>query len=152
MFNTVRACTQAKQMLSRHACASQELCSCQEQQQHIISLHCSAPDTQIPTKNWGKVDRAALARLVHNGDMDINDLSYKSINAVGSEHFCHRDKKNFRCNFHDFAAAFDFEAKYSGARRRGGKTMHFSLLCISGHLKSPPPTLVNNRRRQQQCI
>jgi hypothetical protein len=107
------------------------------------------PDMQIPTKNWGKVDKAAPARLVHNGDVDINDLSYKNIDAVGSEHFCHRDKTNFCRNFRDFAATFNLKAEYSGARRRGGKTMHFSLLYISGHLKSPPPTLVNNRRRQR---
>ncbi len=148
MSNAVRVCTGANQMLSKHASASQELCSCQEQQQHIISLRCLAmSNTQILTKNWGKVNRAALARLVHNGDMDINDLSYKNINAVGSEHVCHHDKKNFCHNFRDFSATFNLQAEYSGAKRRGGKMMCFSLLYISGHLKSPPPTLVNNRRR-----
>jgi hypothetical protein len=45
------------------------------------------PDTQILTKNWGKNDKAALARLVHDGDMDINDLSYKNIDADGKEYF-----------------------------------------------------------------
>ncbi len=34
MSTAVRACTQAKPILSRHACASQELRNCQEQQQH----------------------------------------------------------------------------------------------------------------------
>ena len=149
MSNAVRVCTGANQMLSKHASASQELCSCQEQQQHIISLRCLAmSNTQILTKNWGKVNRAALARLVHDRDVDINNLSYKNIDTVRSEHFCHRNKKNFCRNFHDFAATFDLESKYSGARRRGGKTMHFSLLYISGHLKSAPPILIPNRCMQ----
>ncbi len=34
MSNAVRACKQAKPILSRHVCASQELRTCQEQQQH----------------------------------------------------------------------------------------------------------------------
>ncbi len=154
MTNAVRACMQAKPMLSRHAWVSQELCSCQEQQQHTISLRCLAmpDDMQLPTKKWGKVNKAALTRLVHNGDMDINDLSNNNIDNVGKEYFCHRKKKNFCRNFRDFAATFELEAEYSGARRRGGKTMGFSLFYISGHLKTPPPTLGDNICRQQQCI
>ncbi len=90
------------------------------------SPSCSAmPDTQLSTKKWGKVNRAALAKLVHDGDVDINDLSTAHIDAVGKEHFRHRDKKNFCHNFRDFAATFDLEAKYSGARKRAGKTMRF---------------------------
>jgi hypothetical protein len=53
------------------------------------------PNMQLPTKKWGKVDKAALAKLVHNRDVDINDLSYNNINAVRKEHFCHPNKKNF---------------------------------------------------------
>ena len=118
-------CMQAKQMLTRHEHASQELFSCQQQQQHIISLRCLAmPDMEIPSKNWGKVDRAALARLVHNRDVDINNLSHKNINAVWKEYFCHCDKKIFFHNYRDFAATFDLEAEFSGARRRWGKMMN----------------------------
>ncbi len=83
------------------------------------------PNMQIPTKKWGTVDRAALVKLVHDGDVDINDLSTAHIDAVQKEHFCHRDKKNFRRNYRDFAATFDLEAEYSGARRRADKTMCF---------------------------
>ena len=83
------------------------------------------PNMQIPTKKWGNVDRAALAKLVHNGDMDINDLSTAHIDAVQKEYFCHPDKKNFHRNYRDFAATFDLEAEYSRARRRAGKTMRF---------------------------
>ncbi len=53
------------------------------------------PYTQLPTKKWGKVNKAALAKLVHDRDVDINNLSYDNINAVGKEHFCHCNKKNF---------------------------------------------------------
>jgi hypothetical protein len=110
------------------------------------------PDTQLSTKKWGKVDRAALAKLVHNGDVDINNLSTNYIDAVGKEHFCHCNKKNFSRNFRDFAATFNLEAKYVGARRRGGKTMCFSLIYTSGHLKSHPPTLIDNSCKQQRRI
>jgi hypothetical protein len=101
------------------------------------------PDMQRSTKKWGKVDRANLARLVHDGDVDINDLTYGHINAFGIENFCHHDKNNFCCNFRDFVATFNLKAEYRGARRRGGKTMRFSLFYISGHLKTPPPTLAD---------
>jgi hypothetical protein len=96
------------------------------------------PDMQLPTKKWGKLNKATLVELVHDVDVDINNLSYDNINTVRKENFCHRDKKNFCHNFHDFAATFDFEAEYSGARRRGGKTMRLSLFCIFGHLQIPP--------------
>ncbi len=76
------------------------------------------PDTQLPTKNRGKANKAAFTRLVHNGDVDINNLSYKNINAVGKERFCHCNKKNFCRNFRDFAATINLKAKYSRARRR----------------------------------
>ncbi len=79
-------------------------------------MQCTSP------KKWGKVNKAALPNLVNNGDVDINDLSTKSINAVQAKYFRHREKKNFRCNFRDFAAAFAHETKYSGARIEQGKS------------------------------
>ncbi len=75
------------------------------------------PDKMQP-KKWGKADRAALADLVNDGDVDINDLSAKTIDAIRDALFRHRDKKNFRRNFRDFAAANALESEYSGARRR----------------------------------
>ncbi len=137
-------------LLSSHVWASQELCTCHEQQQHTNTLRCSAmPGTQLPTKNWGKADNAALARLVHHGDVDIKHLSSDYIDAVGEEYFCYCSKKNFSHNFCDFAAAFHLEAKYSRARRRGGKSMRFSLLYYSGLLKTPPSPLVDKKWRQR---
>jgi hypothetical protein len=106
------------------------------------------PNMQLPTKNWGKAGKAALARLVHDGDMGINNLAYENMDIVGKEYFCHRDKKNFSHIFRDFAATFNLEAEYSGARRRRGKMIRFSLLFYSGLLKTHPPTLINNRQRQ----
>jgi hypothetical protein len=105
------------------------------------------PDTQLPTKNWGKGNKAALARLVHNKDVDIKDLLSNYIGAFGKEYFCHCSKKNFRRNFCNFAAAFNLKAKYCGARRREGKSMCFPLLYYSGLLNTPPPPLVNIRWR-----
>jgi hypothetical protein len=133
--NAIRACMQPKQMMTRLACARQELCSFLPGTTINISSQspsCSAmPDMQLSTKMWGKVDGAALAKLVHSRDVDINNLSTAHIDAVRKEHFCHYNKKNFRRNFRDFAATFDLEAKYSRARKRAGKTMHFRLLYIS---------------------
>jgi hypothetical protein len=106
------------------------------------------PNMQLSNKKWGKVNRAALAKLVHDGDMDINNLSTNNIDAVRKEHFCHREKKNFHRNFHDFAATYDLEVEYSGARRREDKTMCFPLIYTSGHLKNPLSTLVDNTHRQ----
>jgi hypothetical protein len=61
--------------------------SCQEQQQHTNILRCSAmPYTQLPTKNWGKAKKATLAKLVHNRDMDIKDLSSNNIDTVGKDY------------------------------------------------------------------
>ncbi len=70
-------------------------------------------NTQLPTKKWGKVDKAALVRLVHDRDVDIINLSYDNIHAVGKAYFCHREKKNFCRNFRDFATTFNLEAEYS---------------------------------------
>jgi hypothetical protein len=75
------------------------------------------PDMQLPSKNWVKANKAALARQVHGRNMDIKDLLSNYIDAIGKEHFCHCGKKNFCRIFRDFAAAFDLEAKCCGARR-----------------------------------
>jgi len=68
------------------------------------------------TKHWGKVDRAALHKLVHEGFVNIEDLSYENIDAVQAEYFPHRTVRNFRRNFKDFSSAFDLEEGLIGAR------------------------------------
>jgi hypothetical protein len=70
------------------------------------------------TKQWGKVDKAALHELIVDWDVDIEDLSFDNIDAVQARYFPHRQQRNFRCNFKDFASAFDLEQALSGARRQ----------------------------------
>jgi hypothetical protein len=113
---------------------------------HIYTLLLSNARHAASNKNWGKADIAALARLVHNRDVDIKNLSSNYIAAVGKEYFCHQSKKNFCRNFCNFAATFNLEAKYSRARRREGKSMGFPLLYYSGLLSTPTPPLVDNRQ------
>jgi hypothetical protein len=45
------------------------------------------PDTQLLTKNWGEANKAALARLVHKGDVGIKDLLSNYINACQKRAF-----------------------------------------------------------------
>ena len=71
----------------------------------------------VTTKNWGKVDRAALHELVREGFVDIEDLSYENIDAGQAEYFPHRTVRNFRRNFKDFSSAFDLKESLIGARR-----------------------------------
>ena len=47
----------------------------------------------MPTKKWGKADKAALSRLIEDGDVDIYDTSTANIDRVGAAHFPHREKK-----------------------------------------------------------
>ncbi len=84
----------------------------------------------MPTKKWGKANKAALYRLIDDGDVDIYDTSTANIDRIGVAHFPHR-KKNFRRNFRDFAASFAIEEEYSGARRREeGESSHLFDCCL----------------------
>ena len=81
------------------------------------------PRTPMPslvktTKQWGKLDKAALHQLIVDGDVDIEDLSFKNIDAVQARYFPHRQQRNFRRNFKDFASAFDLKLALAGARRQ----------------------------------
>jgi hypothetical protein len=73
------------------------------------------------TKQWGKVDKSALHQLIVDGDVDIEDLSFENIDAVHARYFPHRQQRNFRRNFKDFASAFDLERALSGARRQAAE-------------------------------
>ena len=88
------------------------------------------PTATTKTKNWGQADKDLLADLTNRQLIDITDTSHQNIEQVRDLHFWHRDKRNFRRNFHDYSAAWDLEIEYSGARRnRGeGKMRHFILL------------------------
>ena len=69
------------------------------------------------TKPWGKVDKAALHKLIVDGLVDIENLEFANIDSVREQYFPHRELRNFRSNFASFAAAFDLEAAHEGARR-----------------------------------
>ena len=71
-------------------------------------------------KYWGKVDKAALASLVEDGDINISDTSLEYTASIHSDYFSHHDLRNFRRNSRFFLAAFDPEAEYAGARQRNG--------------------------------
>ena len=74
-------------------------------------------DTDTRVKPWGKVDKAALHKLVVDGQVDIEDLSYVNIDSVRAQYFPHRDRVNFRRNFATFSSSFDLEQGLEGARR-----------------------------------
>ncbi len=61
----------------------------------------AATDTTVGP--WGKVEKAALHKLVVDGHVDIEDLSFESIDRVRAQYFPHRDRKNFRSNFATWA-------------------------------------------------
>ncbi len=94
-------------------------------------------------KPWGKVDKAALAELVINGDINIKDVSNPYIDSVRVEYFMHRVKKNFRRNYREFSAAWDLEAAYSGARRCNGGDCACvcSFYYVHLHPSNPPHPL-----------
>ena len=71
-------------------------------------------------KYWGKVDKAALASHVKDGNINIGDTSLEYTKFVHSQYFRHHDLRNFCRNYRVFLAAFDLEAEYAGARRRNG--------------------------------
>ena len=70
------------------------------------------------TKQWGKVDKAALHKLIVDGEVNIEDLSFENISDVHERFFPHRQLRNFRRNFRDFASSFDLERALAGARRQ----------------------------------
>jgi hypothetical protein len=76
------------------------------------------PTLAKTTKQWGKVDKAALHELIVDGDVDIEDLSFENIDAVHARYFPHPQQRNFGRNFKDFASAFDLKQARSGAMRQ----------------------------------
>ena len=88
--------------------------------------------SEVKVKPWGKVDRAALHKLVVDGVFDIEDTSFENIDNVRERFFPHRDIRNFRRNFANFSQAFDLEAALEGARRaiyEDGSYRVCSFLC-----------------------
>ncbi len=69
----------------------------------------------MPTNKWGKANKAALSRLIEDGDVDIYNTSTANIDRLGAAHFPHREK-NFHHNFRDFAASFAVEKEEKKVR------------------------------------
>jgi hypothetical protein len=77
------------------------------------------------TKKWGKADKAALSRLIEDGDVDIYNTSTANIDRFSAP------EKNFRRNFRDFAASFSIEKEYSGTRKREeSESSHLFDCCL----------------------
>jgi hypothetical protein len=76
----------------------------------------SETDDAVSTRNWGKVDRAALRKLVLDGNVDIKDLSYENIDAIQEQCFPHRTVRNFWRNFKDYSGAFNLERELINTR------------------------------------
>ncbi len=121
------------------------------------TLSHAMPHKQQPTtpmspktvnKTWGKVDKAALAMLINDGYVDIEDTSTTYIKWVQAEYFCHRDQCNFRCNYRDFASALALEAKYFfHAGKSRPHNYHNTTTNKTELLISPQPTLFHHRSR-----
>ena len=89
-------------------------------------------DSEVKVKPWGKVDKAALHKLVVDGVFDIEDTSFENIDNVRERFFPHRELRNFRRNFTNFSQAFDLDAALEGARRANyedGSYRICSFLC-----------------------
>jgi hypothetical protein len=102
---------------------------------------------------WGQTDKDLLNDLINRQLINITDTSLSNIEQVRNAHFRHRDKRTFRQNFRDFAAAWDLEIEYSGAqwRESGGKLWRlfsaFLYNLIVRHLK-----LCLLRRQRTLCL
>ena len=79
------------------------------------------PTLAKTAKQWGKVDKSFLHQLIVDGEVDIEDLSFENIDDVHARYFPHRQQRNFRRNFKDFASSFDLDQALSGARRKAAK-------------------------------
>ncbi len=56
-------------------------------------------------KEWGQADKDLLNNLINRQLINITDTSLDNIKQVRAAHFWHCNKRNFRRNFRDFAAA-----------------------------------------------
>ena len=87
--------------------------------------------SEVKVKPWGKVDKAALHKLVVDGIFDIEDTSFENTDNVCGQFFPHRELRNFRRNFTNFSQAFDLNAALEGARRANYED---DLYCVCSFL------------------
>ena len=84
--------------------------------------------TQPVLKNWGDLDKTALAKLVEDGDVDIFDTTPTHIKEVWEKYFTHHLLKNFLRNYRTFLTNYITGSSLDGARRRNaGTNVDFSL-------------------------
>jgi hypothetical protein len=69
------------------------------------------------SKQWGKVDKAFLPKLLVDGNINIKGLSTENINSVHAEYFTHRTQCKFWRNFKNFAAAHNLKLGLAGERQ-----------------------------------
>ena len=88
--------------------------------------------SEVKVKPWGKVDKAALHKLVVDGIFDIEGTSFKNIDNVRKRFFPHSELRIFRRNFANFSQAFDLNAALEGDQRANyedGSYRVCSFLC-----------------------
>jgi hypothetical protein len=79
--------------------------------------------------------------LNNTGNVDIFNSSLENIKTIWREHFPHREPKNFRNNFRNFAAVWALKSEYTRARlaeEAGGKWAHLYLSYYSTLANIPP--------------
>ena len=77
---------------------------------------------ETKVKPWGDIDKLNLAQLIRKGKVDIDridDINY--IKSVHTDHFPHRDERNFIRNFRSFSASWDTETARNGERKEYSK-------------------------------
>ena len=88
--------------------------------------------SEVKVKPWGKVDKAALHKLVADDLVDIENTSFENIDNVREQFFPHRELRNFRRNFANLSQAFDLNAALEGDQRANyedGSYRVCSFLC-----------------------
>ena len=76
-------------------------------------------------KSWGDDVRAILDGLVRDGKVDIYNTELAHIDNVRVKHFTERTLKRFRNNYQKFAAEYNVETEFNGARRHNKGKFHF---------------------------
>ena len=85
----------------------------------------------MPTKKWGKADKAALSRLIKDRDVDIYDTSTANIDRVGAAHFPHRKKKTSVTTFTTFLLLSPWRRNTAAQGGEEKKVSHHICLIVA---------------------